>query len=92
MPFVEWSQQVGMLRLVLLNGKGGPWSQWEAHLIWGGGGRGPEYMEALDGVQVRTIFKVANILSRLEDLHCLLVSYPDVSLMCRQKETIGPFG
>ena len=49
----------------------------------GGGGRGPEYMEALEGLQGRTIFKVANIMSRLEDLHCLLVSYPDVSLMCR---------
>ena len=58
----------------------------------GGGGRGPEYMEALDGLQGRTIFKVANIMSRIEDLNCLFVSYPNVSLMCRLKETIGPFG
>ena len=39
-------------------------------------------MEALDELQGWTIFKVANIMSRIEDLHCLLVSYPDVSLMC----------
>ena len=40
----------------------------------GEGGRGPEYMEALDELQGRTIFKVANIISCFEDLPCLLVS------------------
>ena len=90
MPFVEWSQQVGMLRLVLLNGKGGPWSQWEAHLIWGGGGRGPEYMEALDELQGCTIFKVANIMSRLEDLHCYRTRVRSLAMLVTKTHSLTP--